>query len=693
MSFPNSIFTSGANGVSNIPTGSTPTTAGEIDDATNPNQIYSSFASGSKRLKTTNSTMTAAGDLGCVNATALNFNAIGKYKGQFYVDSSETHGFDLLSSTKMLNPEFQGVDTAMLTVSASGDIRKTSATMSTAGLLDCVSINTQSIRSDNVRTNNITNTNANASIQLNNSSFGAVTFTGTKYLGNNNAIISVTGSGLIEANSSNARVDNFGNIDSKNLSSTDGDIEVVTNTNSFIGETHRVKNPSSGSLKLLNKYGTGASASKGIEIDNSTQANIKFTGDTYLGVNTAILTVTGSGDIRKSAATMSDLGALNCLGVTVQNDLVANNVQSDNYYNKNGSARIQLDTSAVGDVTFTGSAYSLPINNGRVLSLQSGKIVPIPASAGGSSFTNVTGFQLRQSGTASPISSSNSVYAHKVGDYISLQIPLMPVTTGASANSIISNICTLTDILPLSFMTSPVLVDSSLAGAVFTSDANDQKISINKLGGGSWTATSNNVFPLVIQYRCVNSTPLNNGTSVFGAALVPEPYPDLFATPTNLTTNTSNANWIVSNSEPAEYPAYRLFDNALDFPNLWNSKNTYVTGSGVAGGTDTFNTGSATVQGAFAKITFDQIYNYNQYQLYVATNTAGNNPLDWSIYGSTDQANYTLIETRSNAVLNAAAYTVFNLATTVSYRDFVIVVTKTNGANFMVIIEMKISKV
>jgi len=179
---------------------------------------------------------------------------------------------------------------------------------------------------------------------------------------------------------------------------------------------------------------------------------------------------------------------------------------------------------------------------------------------------------------------------------------------------------------------------------------------------------------------------LNNMTlkidSVFPNAVAPPPpppvIPDLI-TPTNLTGNSVDLNFIVSRSSikdnNLDNEAYRMFDSQAFHPVWLCGNNQYDWIGGHANGGDNFQG----IAGAWFKVSLNETKKWNQYTIQP---TFREELLSsWSIYGSNDDINYTLITSQTDYTFpnftNQNLLTQeFNLNFDAQYRYIVFHVTK-----------------
>ena len=291
----------------------------------------------------------------------------------------------------------------------------------------------------------------------------------------------------------------------------------------------------------------------------------------------------------------------------------------------------------------------------------------------GISYSAITDFQLRQ-GT-DIIATSNNLYAQKVGDMITLYIPLMTVPTTEITTSIISNATTLTEIQPITLTTVPSLVGGGIEGISINSV--DQKMSISKLNNGSWSAGNKTVFPFVITYRCANSTPLNNGTNVFSTYLYPPSPPPALFTPHNIDPNVPNPNFLITASNITSITqALALFDNTFD------SGHPDLTGYNSADGKAN-NTVFNGFIGEWIKITLDQTRSFSQYRLAANLDTIGGGlPRDFRLWGSTDDATWTSLNVKTDYPTTnwkPNDYAPYIQLGSVSYRYIVLQITRNHS--------------
>jgi hypothetical protein len=137
-----------------------------------------------------------------------------------------------------------------------------------------------------------------------------------------------------------------------------------------------------------------------------------------------------------------------------------------------------------------------------------------------------------------------------------------------------------------------------------------------------------------------------------------------------------DAYWTQASSEyNSIYQAFKAVDTSAN--TWWASGNNFYSGG--FPNSDTFNTGSATIAGSWLKIGTDTLYSLVNYR-FIPSRTSTEMPVSWHIYGSTDNANYKLIDQRDNyASVYLTTTNVFTLVVPATIKQFVIVVTKIAG--------------
>lgn len=271
-----------------------------FQDPTQTNGFLTPAGAGSK-IRFTNSEYSGLVDRICTHSTDGTYNATSAYcnsTGDMYTNTLKSASFQSKDgnngiicpdggSSKVMfsSSEYQGTTNRMSSFDTNGNLQISSATLTPTGDLDA----------SKVLCNTYNNNNDSAGITIGNTGTGAVNFTGSKYSGHNRAIVTVNNSGQLQLPSDNATVDSNGNIECKKLTTTH-EIEISDPAQPLHVELIRLKAPSSGPLQILNKYGSGGSATKGVVISNTTDANIQFTGDKYQGVNgySAVFDATGN---------------------------------------------------------------------------------------------------------------------------------------------------------------------------------------------------------------------------------------------------------------------------------------------------------------------------------------------------------------------------------------------------------------
>ena len=192
-----------------------------------------------------------------------------------------------------------------------------------------------------------------------------------------------------------------------------------------------------------------------------------------------------------------------------------------------------------------------------------------------------------------------------------------------------------------------------------------------------------------------------NNMSLKIDSVFPNPSPVVVSnliTPINLTTNTSDPNFIVERSSiifnSASYESYLMFDNN---PNTWwaCAVGNYDLTTLQAIGPDSFNG----IHGSWFKITLDTPRTWNQYQ--IQPTYREELPSSWRIYGSNDDASYNLITSVDDETFpsftNQNNLTVSFNINQVSFKYLVFHVTKIinegSGRDYFTIKEFRFNKI
>jgi hypothetical protein len=127
-------------------------------------------------------------------------------------------------------------------------------------------------------------------------------------------------------------------------------------------------------------------------------------------------------------------------------------------------------------------------------------------------------------------------------------------------------------------------------------------------------------------------------------------------TPHNLTTNTSDPNFIITVSSVRAGDGYKAFNGLFFWPEMWESReNTFNNGN--VTNLDNFDAGTGPISGPWLKITLNEPKQFNRYR--IARNDAQHTstaPVSWRLYGKNENdSNYTLIESVDNFIYQTFA--------------------------------------
>ena len=128
-------------------------------------------------------------------------------------------------------------------------------------------------------------------------------------------------------------------------------------------------------------------------------------------------------------------------------------------------------------------------------------------------------------------------------------------------------------------------------------------------------------------------------------------------TPHNLTSNTSDPNFIVSVSS-ARGPAdgWRAFNNLFLLPEMWESREGSFN-NGLATALDSFDPGTGPISGSYLQTTLNEPKQFNRYRIArLEDQHVSTAPISWRLYGKNENdTNYILIETVDNYVYQTFA--------------------------------------
>ena len=234
----------------------------------------------------------------------------------------------------------------------------------------------------------------------------------------------------------------------------------------------------------------------------------------------------------------------------------------------------------------------------------------------------VTNIQFQHGGGT--ITTLGSAYATKINDIVTLYIPAFSITTAASSDDIIGQIITLTGLLPegtTNEMGTIVKIGTDVCRCQLKYSAG-WYVTLNKIDGTSWTATSNTVEAFYISFQSANTTALSTTGQLSSGA------PITFA---NVWTASS-----ITSGQTAD-----LVDDG-DFETYWRTGASTYSGTAPSG-SDSFDPGTGSINGSWLKVAFGAVSTMNSYRFTVRSDDQ--KPYSWKLYGSNDDSTYTLLHT------------------------------------------------
>ena len=300
----------------------------------------------------------------------------GFYLGNTYRNLTNTGGIRLSdgpnSQFQMFSTSYQDtVANGIGTFRTDGTLEKNqNATIASDGTLDCDRVFSKRY----ITIGNVVDEKDCAIDFKDNINLGAVAYGGFEVKGSDG--VKRCGVGSLKENPAQIGITSFNNVDSVVLSTnstpsltvaTDGTVQL--NKTPYQGTSDSITTLSStgilqktgstcdasGNLTALkmrsNQYydGTGSS---GFFMGVGAGGSIQMNKTPYQGVEDAVMTLSGNGTIKKSSVIADAAGVVTAISA-VLND----KAQSNKYYNKNGSAGIDIGNTATGSVNLTGSKY------------------------------------------------------------------------------------------------------------------------------------------------------------------------------------------------------------------------------------------------------------------------------------------------------------------------------------------------
>ena len=300
----------------------------------------------------------------------------GFYLGNTYRNLTNTGGIRLSdgpnSQFQMFSTSYQDtVANGIGTFRTDGTLEKNqNATIASDGTLDCDRVFSKRY----ITIGNVVDEKDCAIDFKDNINLGAVAYGGFEVKGSDG--VKRCGVGSLKENPAQIGITSFNNVDSVVLSTnstpsltvaTDGTVQlnktpyqgtadaITTLSSTGILQKTGSTCDASGNLTALkmrsNQYydGTGSS---GFFMGVGSGGSIQMNKTPYQGVEDAVMTLSGNGTIKKSSVIADAAGVVTAISA-VLND----KAQSNKYYNKNGSAGIDIGNTATGSVNLTGSKY------------------------------------------------------------------------------------------------------------------------------------------------------------------------------------------------------------------------------------------------------------------------------------------------------------------------------------------------
>ncbi len=300
----------------------------------------------------------------------------GFYLGNTYRNLTNTGGIRLSdgpnSQFQMFSTSYQDtVANGIGTFRTDGTLEKNqNATIASDGTLDCDRVFSKRY----ITIGNVVDEKDCAIDFKDNINLGAVAYGGFEVKGSDG--VKRCGVGSLKENPAQIGITSFNNVDSVVLSTnstpsltvaTDGTVQlnktpyqgtadaITTLSSTGILQKTGSTCDASGNLTALkmrsNQYydGTGSS---GFFMGVGAGGSIQMNKTPYQGVEDAVMTLSGNGTIKKSSVIADAAGVVTAISA-VLND----KAQSNKYYNKNGSAGIDIGNTATGSVNLTGSKY------------------------------------------------------------------------------------------------------------------------------------------------------------------------------------------------------------------------------------------------------------------------------------------------------------------------------------------------
>lgn len=169
--------------------------------------------------------------------------------------------------------------------------------------------------------------------------------------------------------------------------------------------------------------------------------------------------------------------------------------------------------------------------------------------------------------------------------------------------------------------------------------------------------------------------------------------PDLI-TPHNLTTNTSEPNFIVSVSSVRAGDGYKAFNGLFLYPEMYESREGTFN-NGIVTNLDSFDPGTGPISGPYIQITLNEPKQFNRYRIArMEAQHVSTAVISWRLYGKNENdSNYTLIESVDNYVYQTFAdYEPTRSITLSTYKYIVFHMVQTAGNNWASVGELDFFK-
>lgn len=632
-------------------------------------------------------------DIGDVNTRVRSIYAIGRVVATLFRGVSFAHPISEIGITidQLGNIAFDSnlytglINGAAISLKSDGTLQKTSATISVTGDIgagtinatgdvNCVNLSaTQALRSNDWF--NLTN---NAGINIAPTAAGTTLFRGTDYAdGNAHRALVMDAAGTVQK--TGVVMYASGDITAKeitchkiigNTAGQQSDLVLVNQTDKGVTIKH------SGEIVFTSdQYAKNGGVTKSGQIlsiidDNGTIGPIVSSGSgDVVGPATAtdnaltrFDTTTGK-LIQSSGVSLSDNnefsnvnrislnlgGVVSGLATTFEGSIIkGNNPDPGLELNLVNQGNVGLAVASDGIIRLTGTQYQ------QVGSLTTDALGRVSISTGGGGVVTSSAQTLRRYQFPNGTTMAVTIKLWKTGNIVTLEHGDCNILNSSNGATFVQTT------IPI----FPGAGNDPGTPASATQNANIISVSI---GGNNipnvpfgWTLTSNGLMYLApsvsdtwstqfhgfrgftISYVAANSDPL---------VPIPDEVSPSVITPV-LSSNTSNPTFLITRSsifvnDPG-YESWKLFDGNQD--GYWASgQGAYsTTAPYIATNANTFNTGTSTVNGAWVKITLNETKRFNYYRLGQTTIPLEYQATDFTIYGSNDDINYTVVNQQTN---------------------------------------------